>query len=72
MRMLRFLHARRLALCLGMLGSLAFASGCGDQNPVTAVGTVEAKARGEAQQKAREAAYGKGGVPIGKPKPAAK
>ena len=33
-----------------------------------AVGTEVAKEKGEAQKKAREAAYGKAGVPVGRPK----
>jgi len=34
MPMLRFFHARRMALGLTLLGSLALASGCADSNPV--------------------------------------
>jgi hypothetical protein len=63
MRILRFLHPRRLVVFLALLGLLVLASGCGDQNPATSIGPEEGKAKGEAQQKAREAAYGKGGVP---------
>jgi hypothetical protein len=63
MRMLRFLQARRLVFGLGLLGMLFLASGCGDSNPVTSIDPSEGKAKGEAQQKAREAAYGKGGIP---------
>ena len=36
MHILRFFHARRMALGLTLLGSLALASGCGDSNPVPA------------------------------------
>jgi hypothetical protein len=71
MRVLQFLHGRRMVLCLSLLGLLALAGGCGDQNPVTAVSPEAGKEHGEAQRKAREAAYGKAGVPVGKPKPAA-
>jgi len=56
-----------MVFCLSLLGLLALASGCGDQNPVTAVDPQVAKERGESQRKAREAAYGPGGVPTGKP-----
>ena len=71
MRVPRFLHSRRMVLCLSLLGLLAVASGCGDQNPVTAVGPEVGKEKGEAQRKAREAAYGPTGVQKGKPAPTA-
>ena len=35
MHMLRFFHARRMALGLTLLGSLAVASGCSESNPVS-------------------------------------
>jgi hypothetical protein len=38
-------------------------SGCGDSNPVASVSPEDGKAKGEAQRQAREAAYGKGGIP---------
>jgi hypothetical protein len=50
-----------------LLGLLAFAGGCGDSDPVAAVGPETGKATGEAQQKAREAQYGPGGVLKGRP-----
>lgn len=68
MRVLRFLHAMRMVLCLGLLALMALASGCSDSNPVAAVGDEAAKEKGEAQQKARQAAYGKAGVQVGRPK----
>jgi hypothetical protein len=40
MHILRFFHARRMALGLTLLGSLALASGCGDENPVPTSGTA--------------------------------
>jgi len=67
MRALRFLHARRMAFSLSLLGLLALVSGCGDPNPVASVDPAEAQAKGELQRKAREAAYGAGGVQKGKP-----
>jgi hypothetical protein len=67
MRVLRFLHARRVAFSLSLLGLLALASGCGDSNPVASLDSGEAKAKGEAQQKLREAQYGRGGVQKGRP-----
>ncbi len=71
MRVLRFLDAKRMIPCLGLLASMAMASGCTDQSPVAAVGAETAKQKGESLQKAREAAYGKGGAPVGRPKAAA-
>jgi hypothetical protein len=68
MRVLRFLHARRMLLCLGSLVCLALASGCSDQNPVDAVGPEAAQARGKAQQEARERQFGKAGTQVTKPK----
>ena len=50
-------------MCLGLLGILGAISGCGDTNPVDAVGPEEGKKKGEALQNAREQAYGKGGIP---------
>jgi len=49
-------------LCLGLLGLLVLASGCGDQNPANVEPEV-GKAKGEALKNAREQAYGKGGIP---------
>jgi hypothetical protein len=34
MHMLRFFHARRMALSLSLLGLMALASGCSESNPV--------------------------------------
>jgi hypothetical protein len=56
-------RGRRLVLCLGLLGFLGWMSGCTESNPVDAVGPEVGKQKGEAQQKAREQAYGKGGAP---------
>jgi hypothetical protein len=67
MRLLRFLHARRIVLSLGLLGLLGLASGCSDPDPVAAVGKEGAEAKGKAQMEAREKQFGKGGVPSGKP-----
>jgi hypothetical protein len=61
--MLQFLRAKRVVVCVCLLGSLGLVSGCGDSDPVAAVGTEGAMEKGKAQQAAREAAYGKGGVP---------
>jgi len=63
MRVLRFLHAKRIVLCLGLLALMALASGCSDSNPVTSISPEEGKEKGLALQKAREEAYGKGGQP---------
>jgi hypothetical protein len=67
MQVLRILHARGLALSLGLVALLASANGCSDPNPVTAMGPEAAAAKGKAQQEARENAFGKGGAPTGKP-----
>jgi len=69
MQILRVFHANRLVCWLGLL---PLASGCGDQNPVTAVSSEAGKEQGEAQRKAREAQYGAAGVPKGRPNAPAK
>jgi len=71
MRELPFLPAKRMVFCLGLIAVMSLASGCGDADPVKAVGPEVAKATGEARQKARQEAYGKAGVPVGRPKPSA-
>jgi hypothetical protein len=50
-------------LSVSLLGFLGLMSGCGETNPVDSVSPEVGKEKGLAQQKAREAAYGKGGVP---------
>jgi hypothetical protein len=67
MRLLRYLHARRIVFSLGLLGLLGLASGCSDPDPVAALGKEGAEAKGKAQMEAREKQFGKGGVPSGKP-----
>jgi hypothetical protein len=52
MRVLRFLHGKRMVLTLVLTGLLASASGCSDPNPATSVAPEEAKAKGEALGKA--------------------
>jgi hypothetical protein len=65
MHIARVLGAGRVVRGAALFGALALLSGCGDEKQTT-MGTVgadaEAKARTDAEQKAREAAYGKGGV----------
>ncbi len=73
MQVLRFWSGVRTISCVGLVGFLALASGCGDSNPVTAVGAEEGKKIAEAQLNARLAAYGKAGIPgipVGRPKSA--
>ena len=68
MQILRFFHARRMILCLGLLGSLALANGCSDPNPATSVSEDEAKAKTQAQRDALKNAYGPGGPTGARPK----
>lgn len=63
MHILRFVRAKRLIVCPGLLGLLLLASGCSDPNPVTSVDPEVGKAKGEALRQAREKAYGQGGIP---------
>jgi hypothetical protein len=62
MRVARFLNRTSIKLALGVIGLLSFADGCGDDSsknaPAAADSTIQEKERA-----AREAAYGKGGVP---------
>jgi hypothetical protein len=62
MRVLRFLHARRMAFCLSLLGLLGLASGCGEETPAN-INPEVGQAKGNALKNAREQAYGKGGMP---------
>jgi hypothetical protein len=68
MHVLRFLHATRVFLCLGLL---ALAAGCGDSNPVESMGKDEAQAKGKNQMDARKKAFGGSGY-TSKPAPPAK
>jgi hypothetical protein len=72
MRVLRYLHAMRLFACVYLFGLLVSASGCGEQNPVASIDPETSKAKGDAQRQAREAAYGKGGMPPPSTKASAK
>jgi hypothetical protein len=65
MQLLRVFHAKRVVVCLGLLGSLALASGCGESNPATSVSDDEAKAKTQAQRDAMQNAFGKNGAPTG-------
>ena len=67
----RIPRGRELVLGLSLIGFLGLTSGCGDENPVEAVGPAVAKAKGEGVKRAREQAYGKGGMP-GRPAAATK
>ncbi len=53
MQVLRFWSGVRTISCVGLVGFLALASGCGDSNPVTAVGAEEGKKIAEAQLNAQ-------------------
>jgi hypothetical protein len=68
MQLLRVFHAKRVVVCLGLLGSLALASGCGESNPATSVSDDEAKAKTQAQRDALKNAYGPGGPTGARPK----
>ncbi len=63
--MRRFLYAKRLVLCLGMLGLFGLTSGCGDENPVTSAGPDVSKngEKGKAQAEALRNAYGTTSIP---------
>ena len=66
MHMLRSLHARRMALGLTLLGSLALASGCGDSNPVPSDSNAappEGAMTGDRMKKARMEGLGTAGDP---------
>lgn len=65
MRILRSFHARRMVVCLGLLGSLGLASGCSESNPATSISEDDAKAKTEAQRQAMQNAFGKTGSPTG-------
>jgi hypothetical protein len=61
MHVLRFLHAMRVFLCLGLLGLAGAATGCSESNPVESMGKDEAQAKGKAQMEARKKAFGDSG-----------
>ena len=66
MHMLRFFHARRMALGLTLLGSLAVASGCSDSNPVstdTNTGPPPGAMTGDKMKEARLKGLGAAGDP---------
>ena len=66
MHILRFFHARRMALGLTLLGSLALASGCGDSNPVptdTSAGPPPGAMTGDKMKEARQKEFGTAGDP---------
>jgi hypothetical protein len=66
MHILRSFHAKRMALCLIMLGSLAVASGCGDENPVPSSGTAApppGALTGDKMKEARQKEFGTIGDP---------
>jgi hypothetical protein len=67
MHVLRFFHARRMVLCLGLLVLAVWANGCSDADPVASMGPEAAQQKGKAMVEARERAFGKGGAPTGKP-----
>ena len=69
MHMLRFFHARRMALGLTLLGSLAVASGCSESNPVSSdpnMGPPPGAMTGDRMKEARLKGLGTAGDPISK------
>ena len=64
MRILRVLHANRMALSLGLMGLLAMASGCGG-DPNATIGEPISQERQDAERAARQKAYA-GGMPVGR------
>ncbi len=74
MRILQVLHANRLAVLLGsgLLCLLGFVAGCDSGSSGPTATPTDSKAREEAEAKARQAAFGKGGTPPSTPKAAHK
>jgi len=72
MRILKVLHANRLAVLLGsgLLCLLGVVAGCDSGSSGPGAPTTDSKAREEAEAKARQAAFGKGGTPPSTPKAA--
>jgi hypothetical protein len=62
MRMIQRLHAKRLMICVALLGLPAIPIGCGDSSATARQPTAEDKQQGEAMRKAMEAAYGEQGA----------
>jgi len=58
MHILRVFHAKRLFWCLGLLGVLAWSSGCDSGVPVSEIEAVKDGEKGKAEQEARLKAYG--------------
>jgi len=65
MSILRVLHANRLAVLVGsgLLCLLGFVAGCDSGDSTSPAGKADIKAKQEDEAKARQQAYGKGGVP---------
>lgn len=65
MRIVRLLHAKRMVLCLGLLGLLALSGGCSDNlNAPPPPATAEQKERTDKMRDARAKAVGPGGKRI--------
>ncbi len=64
MRILQFVHVKRLALCLSLLGLMALSSGCGGEGEAPSPQVAEENQKNDAE--ARKKAYGQAGVPVGK------
>lgn len=62
MHILRVFHSKRLLWCLGLLGALAWFSGC-DATPQQEVQSVTDGEKGKAEKEARQKAYGTAGMP---------
>jgi len=63
MHILRVFHAHRLLWCLGLLGVLAWSSGCDSGAPVSEIQSERGAEKGKADMEARIKAYGTAGVP---------
>lgn len=68
MQMLCFLHARRMALSLALLGSLAVASGCDSSEPAPGKVSSEAEAQNKSMMEAMKKYHAPGGPGNTRPK----
>ncbi len=59
MRVVRLLHANRMVLCLGLVGMLAMASGCGQDYTAEKEATPEQKAKMEQMRETMKGARSK-------------
>jgi hypothetical protein len=63
MRILHAFRAKRLLWCLGLLGMLAWSSGCDSGAPIADIEASKGGERGAAEKDARSKAFGTTGTP---------